>query len=555
MKQAIRNRVIHWGLKLRSGWHWRSLRRAANHPQQAQWQVLQPIVTQNQSTTFGRAHQFATINSIDSFRTQVPIQTYASLQPYIVRQRDAKESALTQEAPVLYAQTSGTTGEPKYIPMTLSALNSLKKQQQIVAYHFLQACPQAFDGDALAIVSPAIEGYFDSGVPYGSASGCIHDTMPHWVREKFVIPPSVFAIKDYDLKYRIILCLALAHRNITYIACANPSTLVRLMTLANEQLGQLITCIETGDITALGVIDDVVKKDITAKLIPSPGRAQQLKRLMGKSIRTLTDMWPELRLISTWTAGSCGVALSHITHQLPETVKVMDIGYLASELRSTVTVDSKTQSGLPLVNDHFYEFVEEQAWEQGQQATLLLHQLQLGKSYYVIVTTNAGLYRYFMNDLITVTGYYHETPLIKFLQKGKGVTSITGEKLYESQLLDAMDCVMVEKNLSTVFVMGLADPETHHYQVFIETRQRPSCSLHEVAGLLDNALRDRNLEYDTKRASGRLHHLETYWLREGAYEAYKRFCMQQGQREGQFKLIALQYRQNFPFSFDQWIQY
>ena len=54
------------------------------------------------------------------------------------------------------------------------------------------------------------------------------------------------------------------------------------------------------------------------------------------------------------------------------------------------------------------------------------------------MSTQTGLYRYFMNDIVRVTGKFHETPTIQFVQKGKGVTNITGEKLYESQVIQAV---------------------------------------------------------------------------------------------------------------------
>ena len=64
-----------------------------------------------------------------------------------------------------------------------------------------------------------------------------------------------------------------------------------------------------------------------------------------------------------------------------------------------------------------------------------------GRRYYVLFTTAAGLYRYFMNDLVEVTGFFHRTPLLRFVQKGKGVTSLTGEKLYEAQAIEAVQDV------------------------------------------------------------------------------------------------------------------
>jgi len=555
LKRRFSNILAKWGINLLGKWRWYSLHRAANRPRVTQEAVLLDIVSANARTQFGKEHDYNSISSIADYQRQVPIQTYESLCKYAEKQRETHQPTLTQEQPVLYAQTSGTTGEPKYIPLTETALSDYKKQQQLVTYHFYQACPQAFNGDVLAIVSPAIEGHFESGIPFGSASGSIYNSMPRFVRERYVVPASVFEIDDYELKYQVILLLALANANISYIACANPSTLVRLLEMAKAELSLLIQCIESGAIPFIDNMAESVRADILKKFTADPVRAAQLKHLIDCGHLGLADLWPNLKLITTWTSGSCGMALSAITQQLPESVRIMDIGFLASEMRATVTIDIKTQSGIPLLQDHFYEFAETEAWEGGDKSTVLLHELEQGKDYYLIITTKAGLYRYFMNDIVSVTGIYQKTPLLKFLQKGRGVTSITGEKLYESQLLDAVSEVMNQNRIHSVFIMGLADLNTSQYQVFIETKDRPSYSLHDVAGLLDQALCQRNLEYKTKRASGRLKHLEVYWLRSGSFEAYKAVCLQQGQREGQFKTVALQYKDQFPFSFDRYIQY
>ena len=68
--------------------------------------------------------------------------------------------------------------------------------------------------------------------------------------------------------------------------------------------------------------------------------------------------------------------------------------------------------------------------------------MRKGLDYYIIVTTPSGLYRYFINDVVRVTGFLHAAPLLKFMQKGKGVTNITGEKLYEAQVLAAVSGAM-----------------------------------------------------------------------------------------------------------------
>jgi hypothetical protein len=151
-------------------------------------------------------------------------------------------------------------------------------------------------------------------------------------------------------------------------------------------------------------------------------------------------------------------------------------------------------------------------------------------------------------------GRLHRTPLLRFVQKGKGVTSITGEKLYESQVLSAVRVVLEEQGVSSRFLMMLADEADHRYILYleIEGEQRPDASA--VAIAVDRKLAELNVEYHAKRESRRLENLQTVWLRRGAGEAYKEHCVRQGQREGQFKTIALAYRASFGFDMNPLVE-
>ena len=166
----------------------------------------------------------------------------------------------------------------------------------------------------------------------------------------------------------------------------------------------------------------------------------------------------------------------------------------------------------------------------------------------MVVTTASGLYRYFMNDLVMVDGRYAATPLLRFVQKGRGVTSITGEKLYEGQVIDAMR--ELEPSHHAVFYLLLADESASRYRLFLECA--PACDPSTLADALDTALARRNLEYRDKRASGRLDMPEIVPLRPGAGDAYKQDALARGQREGQFKFLALQYRRECDFDFSEW---
>ena len=90
------------------------------------------------------------------------------------------------------------------------------------------------------------------------------------------------------------------------------------------------------------------------------------------------------------------------------------------------------------MHENFFEFVEKSLWEAGEPVFLSLDEIEEGEQYYVFTTTQGGLYRYDIDDIIEVTGRFNETPTIRFVQKGKGITNLTGEKLYESQLIQAI---------------------------------------------------------------------------------------------------------------------
>ncbi len=94
-----------------------------------------------------------------------------------------KKPMLNAEQPIMYAQTSGTTGEPKYVPILKSTVKNYKYSQNIFAYAQYSTFPDIFFGKILAIVSPDIEGFLETGTPFGSMSGFIYKSMPSRTRK------------------------------------------------------------------------------------------------------------------------------------------------------------------------------------------------------------------------------------------------------------------------------------------------------------------------------------------------------------------------------------
>jgi hypothetical protein len=243
-----------------------------------------------------------------------------------------------------------------------------------------------------------------------------------------------------------------------------------------------------------------------------------------------------------------------LRRELTPRTRIHELGYVSSEFRGTVTLGRRAGTGLPTLDTHFFEFVEREKWDSGEPEFLTLDGLRQGVDYYVIVTTPSGLYRYFINDLVRVTGRLHRAPLMKFAQKGKGVTNITGEKLYEAQVLAAVREVMSGAGNAARFVMALADEGACRYRLYVEPEPGDTPDAAAFARAVDAKLCETNIEYHAKRESGRLGALTAAWLSPETGEAYKQSCVAQGQREGQFKTVAIAYAREFRFDLESRVQ-
>jgi hypothetical protein len=547
----IENLLVHGRMFAIRHTHWRNLVKSAKNPLVTQEKVLQAILRDNRSTQYGSAHSFDKISSYQQFAHQVPVVTYETLRPYIEDQLHSGLPALTAEQPVMYATSSGTTGEPKYVPVIREELQRQKRHTALLTYSQYAFAPLAFSGKVWVMAAAAVEGRFENGIPWGSASGFLYASMSPAIAKKYLIPPEVFAIKDNGLKYDLILRLALGEKNITYFSAANPTTMLRLCTLANQHGHALVEDVEHGKFSREAELAPDVARAIQKQLKASAGRAAELRSVFNSGqAATFSDFWPSLRLVSTWTGGNCGVAARSARSLLSAATHIVELGYLSSEFCGTLTVDCNVTAGLPTITDYFYEFIEPEEWDAGSHKFRLVHQLEAGQDYYVVITTPSGLYRYFINDIVCPEGVFHNTPLIRFLQKGKGVTNITGEKLYESQLAEAL--AQAEKHFDSHpdFYLMLADVEQQTYRLYLEM-DGANGAAERIAAYIENSLAELNTEYRTKRESGRLHPLEIALLKQGTGEMYRAHCIQSGQKDGQFKMVTLQYADQcqFPFQF------
>jgi hypothetical protein len=369
------------------------------------------------------------------------------------------------------------------------------------------------------------------GTPFGSASGMLYQSQSTFVRSRYVLPPEIFALADYEARYLAMAIYGLSEPRVTCIATANPSALVRILAVINQNPDAILDAVATGRLPDSVSPTGALKSNLAA----NPNRAARLAdKLAAAGTLDYFDIWPNLKGVVTWTGGSCEVPLHRLSSSQTANTMIIELGYVASEFRGTINIDVQRNICLPTLSDTFFEFAERQAWDDGKLEFLSLHELDVGCDYYVFVTTTDGLYRYDMNDIVRVAGRVNNTPILAFVQKGKGVTNITGEKLYESQVVEAVLAALSTRRINADFFIMLADQETAGYTLYIEA----STPIHGAGRVLfddiDGRLRLSNIEYDGKRGGGRLAPLEVRWLQSGTGEIYRQSRVADGQRDAQF---------------------
>ena len=536
----------------------RRLARDSQDVERVQRELLLSILGFHRGTEYGVRHGFAGVNSVAEFRHRVPVNDYEDLRPWFEKQEREGTLAINAEHPVLYTLTSGTTGKPKLIPVLRKTLENNKRIQNFFLNYLFRERPRVADGRILTIVSAAVEGHTENAkTPFGATTGHMYAGAPKIAQRKYIVPPQIFDVADYDTRFALVLRLALLSPDITYMTTANPTTFIRLITLLNERWDEWMLGVEQGGFPEAESLTEAQSKIVAKRLLPDPARAQQLRRMRDSSrdgrVR-FRDVWPDIQAVGVWTGGSCGIFFDRLKDEFGPNTLIRDAGYHSSEFRGSSPIFSHTSAGIPTFREQFFEFAARDEWDAGKKDGFLgLHELKDGAEYYLFVTTDSGLYRYNMNDVVRVEGFHGQVPLLRFLQKGKGVTSITGEKLYETQVIAAARETEASLGLRSVFYMMIADEQaaayTLYYEAAPETALAAGLALAEMEERIDAAMGTINIEYKAKRASARLAPLKVVLLAPGSYEAYKRFSVAGGQRESQFKIVALNYAKDMKFDF------
>jgi hypothetical protein len=521
---------------------------AATHdPAAIQQALLLDLLRHHAGTDFGREHRFADIGSIADFRRNLPIARYEDLEPYIARVRQGDVSALLADRRIhMFALTSGTTASRKFIPVTDSYLASYKRGWNIWGLKVYRDHPEVILRPVVQFAGDWDEFRTPSGVPCGAVTGLTAKMQMGLIRWLYCVPPCVALVKDPVAKYYLALRMSIPRR-VGMIVAANPSTLIALAQTGNREKESLLKDLADGTLSDKFDIPGAVRAIVRPHLQKHPERVKQLEEIISRT-GTLypKDFWSRNCLLGNWMGGSVGAYLRHYPHYYG-TRPVRDVGLIASEGRMTIPLDDGTPAGVLDITTHFFEFLPEDELDSPQPNVLLAHELREGGRYFILPTTDYGLYRYQIFDLVRVVGFHNKTPLIEFLSKGAHFANFTGEKISEYQVVAAVARVQHDlgRTLGTYSLAPVWPPEPEgqvpHYVLFVERSDLPEPGQPErFAERLETVLSELNIEYAAKRQSQRLGPLrvelvpEGFWLawdrerlrtRGGTMEQYKHPCL------------------------------
>ncbi|MCS7237269.1 MAG: GH3 auxin-responsive promoter family protein [Thermoguttaceae bacterium] len=514
-------------------WKYQAFRAFVNNARRGRWyqeQVLLRKVRRHASSEFGRAHGFAHIRTVSDFRKQVPITDYEYYRPWIEKLKAGKWDAMYGPGTkvLMFALTSGTTGQPKYIPITNHFFREYCRGWQLWGVKLYWDHKDLVYKKTLKLASDWRQFYTPGGTPCGAISGLVGHTAPFLARLRFALPQCVTEIHSADAKHYVALRLGLACPRIGLIGTANPSTLVEFARLAQREAEHLIRDIYNGSLRA----DLSIPWNIRQKLRPyfrrrDPARARQLERIVEQIGRLdLSRAWPELSVIAVWTGGPVRIFLPLVEKYYGKQA-IRDHGLSASEGHMTVPYEDHSSSGILEYCHHFFEFIPVEERTSLQPTVLLAHELEVGRDYYILLTTSSGFYRYDIRDVVRCTGYLDDVPLIEFLNKGAHFANFTGEKLSESQVVEAVETAFRQLGIPPQpFTLAPAIADRPRYVLLLEPGQTERREA-ELAAAVNAQLARLNCEYANRLETHRLDPITVQYVPPGTWARLRQLHTQE----------------------------
>ena len=473
---------------------------------ESQRQTLQRLLALNAGSRFSQDHGLNPHLTVEDFRARIPVSDYSLIAPYIDRMKAGDHGALlgADNRLLMYAVTSGTTAQSKLIPVTDRFVEDYRRSWQTWG----AGCHRDHETLRMLFMVQVASSHrrftTDDGTPCGNISGLVAAMQQFLVRALYTVPSCVAHLQDASAKLDAVIRFAVADPWVGMLITANPSTVLQMALYAEENQESLIRDIFDGTASRVEIPAD---RQLLAKYLkPNRRRAQALERIVKeRGTLDLAACWPHLACLGVWSGGSAGAYIPQL-RQIFGNIPIRDHGLHASEGRMTLPISDNTPSGLLEIETHFFEFIPVAEADSVDPVVLEAHELQEGSDYFILLTTSSGLYRYNIRDVVRCTGFYGSTPFLEFRHKGAHISSITGEKIAESQVVEAVRGACEHHGIALrQYTLTPRWGEPPGYTLFVSLAEELSAeATRQLVQTVDRSLAETNCEYKEKRETARL---------------------------------------------------
>ena len=449
---------------------------------------------------------------IEKFQNKIPIVNYEDIKEFVEKEKVGKSNVLLSDKIKLFELTSGSTSDVKYIPYTEKFLKSYMNGVFAWIYNLYQNNKRLFLGSSYWSVSPILkrEAVTSGGIRVGieDDTSYFDKVSAFFLNKLFTVPKEIKNIQNMEDFLLITAVFLLLSENLAMISVWSPSFLMILLDFieknhkvicqivksedlgteffADKNLGNkkyfqiiqkkyrklwkknrskfLINYFEKYEKNILSKNDKTQNLEITEKnnenKIVTENKNLETKS-GNKIVENFVDysvIWEKLSLVSCWADSDSYEIFIKLKEKLNFDKKNMNLKFQGKGLMSTECIvsfplENVKNGSVAAYNSFFYEFIQFSDDKLENRSPKLLDELELGERYCVVVTTNAGLYRYNTNDIVEVTGFYHKIPIIKFVGRINNFSDIVGEKLKNSFVEKQVLTTLEENNIKGEFLL------------------------------------------------------------------------------------------------------
>ncbi len=450
----IINSILTWVMKKRI----HQIELFMKYPLEVQDETLKRLLATAQSTEFGEKYGFDDLINYDDYKERVPVHTYEQLFPYIERHMRGEQNILWPSEIKWFAKSSGTTNaRSKFIPVSPEALEDchFKGGKDLLSI-YVNNYPdtQIFSGKGLGVGGSHQANEYDptSTSYYGDVSAVLMKNLPPWAQ--FIRTPSLE---------------------------------VALMTNWEEKIDMLAKETVNVDVRHISGVPTW-----TVLLL------QRIMEMEKKS--NILEVWPNLEVFFHG-AVAFGPYRNLFKTLIPGNQMRYWETYNASEGFFGIQ-DRKDSEELLLMLDYgvYYEFIPVEELEKEYPNVINLSEVEVGKNYAMVITTNAGLWRYNIGDTVKFTSISPHR--IKISGRTKHFINAFGEEVIienaETAISKACEVTGAVIDNFTAGPVYLEKSKRGGHEWIIEFKKQPQ-SLDEFTGILDETLRKINSDYDAKR--------------------------------------------------------